>query len=787
MPPAGSVARGLVILALVAVLGLVVVATGAAQGSGQTARVEVRVWQDVGDELDIYVSARPANGLWQTLGTIPLPLDDGVSATGYRYGDLALEVPLPDGASLAAVEVRVWQNVGNSRVIYISARPAGGDWDVLGRIPLPLDDGVSAMGFRYGDISLDVPVPPSEVSTLAGWPGVEGYVDGQGDEARFGAFGYLLQHQPWALGLAADRDGSVVVADYYNNAIRRIAPDGMVTTVAGAGQGMLDGEAALARFSQPRDVAVDPQGTIYVADEGNNRIRKITADGVVTTAAGTGQSGYGDGPAEEALFESPLGVALGPLGDLYIIERTRIRRLSPSGQVSTFAGGARRGTRDGWRENAQFSSLQDIAIDDSGNIFVINVSDSFGDMTEYSSIRLIDTSGTVSTLLRSEGLNLGGALGFPGGIAPAGDGGVYLSNSGLNQIIRVTRTGEIEGVAGTGEGGYLNGLRSEARFSLPGSIAVSSTGVLFVADQAATVVRTVDLGGRGLPVSPVPLAQHEGPPRIPGVVVAVVPLPESFFPVTMVLDPDGNLVTSAQFRHEIQQLSPDGTVTTLAGGNGEGFLDGPGDEAQFSQPRLLAVDAEGAVFVLDTGNQAIRRVAPDGTVTTVLDPLPMRVWAIEDMAVDQDGNLLIVEGSSIWRLRDGALSPAGDAQGRWIKAIDVDESGQIHVAAGFTGLVGRIDETGGFTTLLEDRPGWYGGVLSGFSSGIAAGSDGTVYVLDFDYQRVLSISPEGEVAIVVDRESFPGVRTFYPTTLLWTPEGDLLVGDGAGIWRVTLP
>ena len=546
------------VAAVAAVLGLAVLATGAAQGSGQTARVEVRVWQDVGDELSIYISARPEDGDWGGLGTIPLPLDDGVSATGHRYGDLALDFPLASPASPATVEGACLAGRGRQRP-HLRQRPPGGRR--LGRAG---EDSAAAgrRGERHG-----VPLrryqprrarPASEVSTLAGWPGVEGYVDGQGDEARFGAFGYLLQHQPWALGLAADRDGSVVVADYYNNAIRRIAPDGMVTTVAGAGQGMLDGEAALARFSQPRGVAVDPQGTIYVADEGNNRIRKITADGVVTTAAGTGQSGYGDGPAEEALFESPLGVALGPLGDLYIIERTRIRRLSPSGQVSTFAGGARRGTRDGWRENAQFSSLQDIAIDDSGNIFVINVNDSFGDMTEYSSIRLIDTSGTVSTLLRSEGLNLGGALGFPGGIAPAGDGGVYLSNSGLNQIIRVTRTGEIEGVAGTGEGGYLNGLRSEARFSLPGSIAVSSNGVLFVADQAATVVRTVDLGGRGLPLSPVPLAQHEGPPRIPGVVVAAVPLPESFFPATMVLDPDGNLVASAQFRHEIQQLSRTG-------------------------------------------------------------------------------------------------------------------------------------------------------------------------------------------------------------------------------------
>lgn len=121
----------------------------------------MRVWQDVGDELDIYISARPAGGSWRTLGTIPLPLDDGVSSTGrFRFGDIAVDVPLPNQTTPATVEVRVWQDVGDIASIYISARPAGGSWRTLGTIPLPLNDGVSSTGrFRYGDISLDVPLP----------------------------------------------------------------------------------------------------------------------------------------------------------------------------------------------------------------------------------------------------------------------------------------------------------------------------------------------------------------------------------------------------------------------------------------------------------------------------------------------------------------------------------------------------------------------------------------------------------------------------------------------------
>ena len=269
---------------LAMLLAVAAVAPGAAQ-EGETATVEVRVWQDVGDELDIYISARPAGGDWRTLGTIPLPLDDGTSSTGrFQYGDISLDVPLLGRADPATVEVRVWQDIGDSSSIFISARPADGDWRVLGTIPLPLDDGLSSTGrFRYGDISLDVPVPRQPVSTLAGRAGSLGFSDGRGDEARFGAYAIFSQHHPGALGLAAAPDGGVVVADYYNDAIRRIAPDGTVTTIA-SGRGFQDGDAEGARFYQPRGVAVDGQGTIYVADERNHRIRTISPDGVVSTA-----------------------------------------------------------------------------------------------------------------------------------------------------------------------------------------------------------------------------------------------------------------------------------------------------------------------------------------------------------------------------------------------------------------------------------------------------------------------------------------------------------------------
>ena len=153
---------GSLVLVTVAALYGIAGSWGVAAAALSAATIDVRVWQDVGDERSIYVSARPAAGNWRTLGTIALPLDDGHASNGrYRYGDLRLDVPLRDRPSPATVEVRVGQDVANGSRIYVSARSAGGDWGRLGMIRLALDDGHSSSGrYRYGNLRLDVPLPP---------------------------------------------------------------------------------------------------------------------------------------------------------------------------------------------------------------------------------------------------------------------------------------------------------------------------------------------------------------------------------------------------------------------------------------------------------------------------------------------------------------------------------------------------------------------------------------------------------------------------------------------------
>ena len=202
-----------IIAALAVGLALAIGAVALSQ-SARTANVEVRVWQKVDDDRALYISARPEGGSWATLGTIPLPLDDGHSSSGrFRYGDITVAVPV--ASAMKDVEVRVWQDVNNARNIYISARPDGGSWRTLGTIPIPLTDGVSSSGsFRYGDITLAVELEdavepeatPSPTATPTPTPGPT-YGSCSAAYAA-GLTGHWSEEEARVLGLPLDRSDS---------------------------------------------------------------------------------------------------------------------------------------------------------------------------------------------------------------------------------------------------------------------------------------------------------------------------------------------------------------------------------------------------------------------------------------------------------------------------------------------------------------------------------------------------------------------------------------------------
>ena len=259
---------------------------------------------------------------------------------------------------------------------------------------------------------------------FAGAPSGQGYRDGSLAVARFS----------YPSGLTADKSGNILVADSRNSVIRRIAPNGKVSTLAGSvGRiGSADGESSAAQFNGPADVEVDATGNVYVADSGNSTIRKISPQGKVTTFAGVAKkTGSTDGTGIAALFNSPAGVAVDGMGDLYVADsgNNAIRKITASGVVTTLAGKAGvSGSADGTAAAALFNGPNSIALDQTGNLYITD--------TGNNTIRKITLEGVVSTVAGTAGQSgtvdgIGAAARFngPGGIVCDNAGNLYVADA----------------------------------------------------------------------------------------------------------------------------------------------------------------------------------------------------------------------------------------------------------------------------------------------------------------------------------------------------------------------
>ena len=206
------------------------------------------------------------------------------------------------------------------------------------------------------------PAKSWEVSTLAG--STVGFRDGLGTTAQFN----------FPSGVALDAGGNVYVADFSNNLIRKITPEGLVSSLAGSTEGFRDGSGTSAQFNSPIGVAVDAAGNVYVADSFNNRIRKITPEGLVSTLAGS-TVGFRDGAGTSAQFSYPIGVEVDAAGNVYVADYGNhlIRKITPEGLVSTLAGSTV-GFRDGSGTSAQFNGPTGVAVDAEGNVYVADES-----------------------------------------------------------------------------------------------------------------------------------------------------------------------------------------------------------------------------------------------------------------------------------------------------------------------------------------------------------------------------------------------------------------------------
>lgn len=337
--------------------------------------------------------------------------------------------------------------------------------------------------FTPGEGSAQSVYTPYTFSTLAGMAGSSGNTNGTGSAARFVS----------PVSVTADVATNVYLADNGNNTIRKVTPAAVVTTLAGLPGtfGSANGTGSTARFNLPSGAAVDSAGNVYVADTGNSTIRKVTSAGKVTTLAGTaGKTGSKNDKGSAARFLYPSGVAVDRAGYIYVADTGNnvIRKVTPAGAVTTLAGLA--GSAGYVNTNgsaARFSAPFGVAVDQAGNVYVAD--------TRNNAIRKVTAAGAVTTLAggtfgSKDGTGIAAQFNAPSSVAVDAATNVYVADYGNNTIRKVTPAGVVTTLAGIpAVSGTNNGTGSGALFYLPSGVVVDGGGNVYVADSGNSTVR----------------------------------------------------------------------------------------------------------------------------------------------------------------------------------------------------------------------------------------------------------------------------------------------------------
>jgi sugar lactone lactonase YvrE len=494
------------------------------------------------------------------------------------------------------------------------------------------------------------------------------------------------------LGVAVDSSGNLYIADSYNQRIRKVTPGGLITTVAGNGTCCFSGDngpAINAQVHQPESVAVDGSGNLYIADLGNNRIRKVTPSGTISTVAGSGASGFsGDGPATSAQLQIAWAVTSDAAGNLYIADANRIRKVS-NGVITTVAGSQTSGFSGdgGAAAKAQFDQPSGVGVDVLGEVFIAD--------TGNNRIRKLATSGVITTIAGDGTHNYSGDNGpatsaqmFSPQSVALGSGNIYVSDYAR---IRKIASGTISTVAGNGTIGSSGdtGPATSAQLNQPEGIALDGAGNLYIADSAGNRVRMVNPGGVITTVAGTGSAGYSGD----GGAATAAQLRD---PEALALDAAGNLYIVDSGNASVRKVTPNGIISTVAGNGIQGYSgdNGPAKSAQLTIPRGIAVDTSGNVYIADFGDSRVRKVSPDGTISTVAVAAAL---SPQGVAVDSSGNLFIADFNNVvWKVSPagatvqiagtGTFGYSGDggsavnAQLSDVRSVAVDAVGNVYLA-----------------------------------------------------------------------------------------------------------
>jgi uncharacterized protein (TIGR03437 family) len=617
-------------------------------------------------------------------------------------------------------------------------------------------DGVSALNAQLSDaegLALDdqgnvyIADPGNHRVRKVTAAGIMQTVAGSGSPDFFGDGGSASQarlNTPY--GVAADRAGNLYIADLGNNRVRKVGPDGVITTVAGTGQAASAGDggpALAAQLNAPRNLAVDGFGGLYIAEFGGHRIRLVTPDGLIQTVAGTGVSGsFGEGVAATlAQLSYPAGLAVDFTGTLYIADsgNQRIRKVfaglmttvplptlsTPTGVSGDGSGGiyiADSGNLRILRRTAAnviftvaggaLNSARDVAVDPLGNLFI----------ADGHRVRLLSALGLATTFAGDGtfgfagdgGVAISAVLNGPAGVAIGPDGNLYIADERNHRVRKVSTAGVISTVAGTGIPAIsVDGLPpTSTPLDAPAGLLLDSTGALWIGEYFGNRVHKLPPGGMMQPVAGNGTAGFNGDFR--SATTAELQAPDQ-----TTLDAAGNLYIADSGNHRIRKVTPQGMISTYAGTGSAGFGGDGGQAASatLNLPRGVAADAAGNLFIADTNNNCIRKVTPGGLIATVVGGGPFPLSLPRSVMVGFDQNLYIADTGNQRILK---LTPAGD----------------LSTIAG-TGTAGFSGDGGDALSAQFSNP-----------AAIAMDAAGNLYVADFDNNRIRKLTPSTPGAAV---------------------------------------
>ena len=559
-------------------------------------------------------------------------------------------------------------------------------------------------------------------------------------------------------GLAADTAGNLYIADLGNNRVRRVAADGTITTVAGSGvkgSGGDGGPATAAQLLTPRNVVVDASGVLYIAEFEGHRIRRVTADGKIGTAAGTGVAGFrGDGAlATAAQLNYPAGLAMDRAGVIYVADsaNNRIRRFTPGGTIATALGAS-----------GGMATPHAVAVDFSGAVYVADSAASVVYAYNPAGAR-VQYAGGMGPAFQGDGgpAAKAGLVNVLDLAADPAGGSVLLAD--YQRVRKIDPLGLIQTVAGDGYQHALGdyGSATDAVLYRPSGVALDAAGNLLIADTGTGRVRLVAATG------------------------TIVTLASGLnSPMGLTADPQGNIYVADTDNQRIRRLNPDRSAITAVGTGEAGT--GPEElmpaQTQLRGPRGVCLDRSGTLYVVDTSNHRVLRVAPTALVESAAgngspgdsgDGGQARAAQLNQpggCATDSFGNLFIADTGS-HRIRKvtpaGAITtvagagkagasgdegPATDARLNGPRGVAVDDNGDIFIADTGNNRVRQVTSDGAIHTVAGgDTAGFTGdggsaaGSLLDSPAGLFLDGAGSLFVADTNNNRVRRLVPDTSV------------------------------------------